>query len=157
MLKQLIKTILYCIFITINLIQCSSERSTALLFLYSKDKKNVVTVITDLSKHERIIANGKHFQAPPTDFYKLDISNISELGDEIGVCWKEKGWEIVNNKAKITEIKIDTTNFIFRNKWFTDDDGISNAKYYRKSNCFTVGFSIYSKMYPPENGFIERK
>lgn len=157
MLKQLTKAMIYLILITINIIQCGSERSSEVLFLYSKDRKKVVTVFTDLPKNQRIIANGKHIQIPENDFYKLDISNISELGDEIGVCWKEKGWEIVNDKAKITEIKIDTTIYIFRNKWFTNDTGITNARYYRKSNCFTVGFSSYSIMFPPENGFIKRK
>lgn len=109
-------------------------------------------------KNQRIIAKGKHRNKPKTDYYILDISNITDLGDEIGVCWGTNGkeWEVVNDKAKIIETNIDTIKYVFRENWFNDERGIPNTKYYIKNNCFTFGTLSYSKHSPKENGYIER-
>lgn len=156
--KYLIVNRLLCIAVFSILCSCGSEKRNSFIYLYSKDKTQVVTIITYLNKKERVIANGKHTLKPKKDYYILDISNITELGDEIGVCWKTNGneWEITNDKAKIIRTEIDTTKYIFRKSWFKDERGIPNAKYYRQPSCFTVGVLNYSNHFPEENGFVER-
>lgn len=137
-------------------LSCKNVNRSKVLYLYPLDRSQVVSVISNYSYNKRIIANGKHSKKPTSNYYELDISEVTELGDEIGICWKESGWEIVCDKSKITLSKIDTTQYTLREHWFKDSSGITNAKYYRKSNCFTVGFLNYSVMFPSENGHIER-
>lgn len=136
---------------------CNSERKSRVIHLYSKDRSQVVSVISDYTKKERIIAVGKHTSKPNKDYLELDISKTSKIGDEIGVCWNINGhkWEMVNDKAKVLKVNLDTTKYIFRGNWFKDE-GVPNTKYYIKKDCFTVGVLNYSKHVPEENGSVER-
>lgn len=107
--------------------------------IYSADKKQCVTIIT---KGEiRYIINGKHSLIPKTNFVKIDISQIDPMGDEIGVCWKNKNyeWEIVNHSSKVIENKLDTLKFKFNTSWENDDGGIPNSNKYHKANCGAIG------------------
>ena len=136
---------------------CSSERKNNVIYLYSKDKSQVVSIISNYSKKERIIALGKHISKPKKDYIILDISKITKLDDEFGICWNSNGykWEMVNDKARIVKVSLDTTKYVFRESWF-EDEGTPNTKYYTKAKCFIVGALNYSKHYPEENGSVER-
>ena len=129
------------------------------IHLYSKDKTQVVSIFTNSNYTRRIIAHGKHNKPPKNNYYLLDITKISKLGDEIGVCWKSNKyeWEIVNNNAVIIESHIDENKFILRTEWFKDDKLIPTPRYYRKFNCFTVGMGKYDTYHvPEENGHVVR-
>ncbi|MCC4923408.1 hypothetical protein [Flavobacterium chungbukense] len=88
---------------------------------------------------------------------KLDISEVTELGDEIGVCWfgKEKGWQLVSDQSKIVEVHLDTTKYIIKTEWYREDN-TPNAKYYRRTGCFTIDMLKHSTIHPSVNGYIER-
>lgn len=107
--------------------------------IYSENKKQCVTVITQ--GKTRYIINGEHNSIPETDYIKIDISEITPLGDQIGVCWKNENydWEIVNDKSKVLESKLDTMKYKFNMSWEKDSFGIPNTKKYVKSNCGTIG------------------
>ncbi len=139
-------------------VSCGSEKRNDIVYLYSKDKTQVITIISDYDKNKRTIAVGKHSSKPKMNFIELDISEITRLGDELGVCWGINGhtWELVNHKAKVTEIKLDTTKYIFKENWYKDDRGVPNAKYYRKENCFTFETINYTEHYPKANGYVEK-
>jgi len=140
------------------IIGCANEQRGETLYLYPKDKSQVITIFSDYNNNLRYIANGKHKTIPKEDYIKLDISEITRLGDEVGVCWKDKNsWEFVNHKARVIEVKLDTIKYSFKQRWYEDDKGIPNAKYFRKENCFTVGILNYSKHFPSENGIVVRE
>ncbi|WP_289062617.1 hypothetical protein [uncultured Zobellia sp.] len=107
--------------------------------LFSSDKNRCVSIIT--MGDTRYIINGNHSTVPKSDYIKLDISSISSLGDEIGVCWNngKYQWEIVNDKAKIIDIQLDTLIYRFHTNWEEDEHGIPNSKKYHKPNCGTIG------------------
>jgi hypothetical protein len=148
----------YLITILVFLQSCGTERRNEFIYVYSKDKSNVITIISDYSKNERIIAVGKHSSKPERDYYLVDISKVTHLGDELGVCWGPDGnnWEIANHKAEILEANIDTTRYVFRGYWFQDKHGIPNTLYYIEDNCFTFETLNYTEHYPIENGSVER-
>ncbi len=147
--------LLLCFFMILSCSSNTGSNRTKIMYLYSSDKSKVVSVISNYSTNKRIIANGKHKTKPNSNFYELDLTNVTELGDEIGVCWKKDGWEIVSDKSEIIFSEIDTAKYVLRENFFKDK-GIPNTKYYIRDNCFTVGLLNYSKIYPRENGFIER-
>jgi hypothetical protein len=153
----MIRNFIYIV-VLIIVFGCSIEKRNELMYLYSSDKTQVVTILTDYTNNKRFIVNGKHKYIPKDNYYLIDISQISELGDEIGVCWSIGGkeWQIVNDKARIIEIKIDTSSYSFKDRWYKNERGIPNAKYYRQDNCFTVGVLNYSENFPRENGSVER-
>ncbi|MFI2744369.1 hypothetical protein ACG2LH_16660 [Zhouia sp. PK063] len=139
------------------LVSCNTKKRSNIIYLYSKDKSQVVSIISNYSKKERIIAVGKHTSKPIKDYIELDISKTTKLDDEFGICWNTNGhkWELVNDKAKIVKVALDTTKYVFRESWFKDK-GTPNTKYYIKTDCFVVEALNYSELYPEENGSVER-
>jgi len=135
-----------------------SERKSEIIYLYPKDKFQIITIISDYQKNKRIVAVGKHITIPKDNYIELNISKITQLGDEIGVCWQRNNhiWELVNHNATIVEINLDTTKFLFKSNWHEDERGIPTPKYYREEDCFTVGMLNYSKHKPLENGYVVR-
>ena len=109
------------------------------LRLYSMDKTQCVSIIT--MGNTRYIINGKHSTVPKTDYIKLDVSRITSLGDEIAICWDngKYNWEMVNDKAEIIEIKLDTLKYKFNTRWEKGKSGTPNSKKYHKPNCGTLG------------------
>lgn len=134
------------------------ESKSNILYLYPKDSSQVVTVFSNYSDNTRTIAVGRHSVSPKSNYVKLDISKIRDDGDAIGICWNKNGhsWEMVNNDAKIVEIKLDTTKYVVRENWFRDKREIPNSAYYEGTDCFVVETFDYSKPKPPENGIVER-
>lgn len=146
------------VIVLFTFLNCSSERDSNVIYLYSKDKSQVVSIISNYNKKERIIAVGKHTSKPKKDYIELDISKTPKMGDEFGICWNINGhkWEMVNDKAKVIKVNLDTTKYVFRENWFKSKIGTPTPKYYRENNCFTVGAVNYSKHKPQENGSVER-
>lgn len=157
-MKFLAKKTLYIPILFLLLTSCDSNPRSSLLYLYSKDKTQVITIFSDYYNNERIVALGKLNLKPKNNYVKLDISEVTELGDEIGVCWfgKNTGWQFVNDNSKIAEVHLDTTKYKIKTQWYLDEDNTPNAKYYRLKNCFTIGMLKHSTIYPSENGSIER-
>lgn len=155
--KIMIISRVFLVVMLFTMFSCDSEKKSRIIHLYSKDRSQVVSVISDYVKNERIIAVGKHKSKPVKDYIKLDISETSKIGDEIGICWNVNGnqWEMVNDKTKVVKWNLDTTKYVFRENWFKDG-GSPNAKYYRQSDCYTVGVLNYSKQFPEENGWVEK-
>ncbi len=145
------------VIVLIAFFSCGSERKSNVIYLYSKDKSQVVSIISDYTKKERIIALGKHTSKPKKDYIELDISKTTKLDDQIGICWNSNGykWEMVNDRAKIVKVVLDTTKYVFRESWFKNK-GTPNIKYYTKKDCFVIGALNYSEHYPEENGSVER-
>jgi hypothetical protein len=145
-------------FFLILFCSCGKEKKSNFIYLYSKETKQVVTIISNYNNNERFICVGKHTSIPEVNYIKLDISKTTKFDDEFGICWNINGhiWEMVNDKSKIINSKLDTSKYVFRESWFKDKNGTSTPKYYRENNCFTVSAINYSKHKPQENGFVER-
>lgn len=156
-MKSILKETLYFPFLFLLLTSCDSNPRSSLIYLFSKDKSQVITVFSNYYENERIVALGKLNVKPKNDYVKLDISEVTELADEIGVCWfgKESGWQFVNDESKITEIHLDTIKYIIKTKWYLEDN-IPNTKYYHENGCFTIGMLKHITIHPSENGYIER-
>lgn len=137
-------------------INCGMERRSEIMYIYPSDKSQIISIISDYNSNTRIISPGKIDERPINNYVILDISDITELGDEIGICWKKDGWQIVNHSAKIVEVALDTTKYIVKTEWETDEYGIPNTKKYIQNDCYTFELLEYSKNYPKENGIIER-
>lgn len=60
-----------------------------IVVLYPENKSQYITVINDFGKDERTIIVGKQKHLPDTNYVTLDISNVSQLGDCIHICWKD--------------------------------------------------------------------
>ena len=156
-LLKRIKNIFY-ILLLLLFINCNSNPRSSRIYLYSRDKTQVITIFSDYYNNERIIAEGKLNTAPKDRYVKLNISNVTELGDEIGVCWfgKNAGWQLVNDNSKIVKVELDTTKYKIKTSWYRDENDTPNPKYYRGKNCYSIGALDYSTVHPNGNGFIER-
>ena len=151
--KSLLLLILYLL-----LVSCKSNTRSSRMYLYSKDRSHIITVISDYETNKRIIAIGKVTNQPKKNYVQLDISEVTELADEIGVCWFDiGGWQIVNDKSKIVRVDMDTTKYVIKTKWNNDKEGMPTPAYYKKENCYTVGALSYSKIHPNDNGHVERQ
>ena len=157
---KIMKIIIITFLILLNLIlSCSVDKKAKLMYLYSKDKSQVVTIISNYGSNQRIIANGKHSSKPDSEYILLDISNKDLLNDEIGICWGKNGkvWQLFNDNTEVYENKFDSSKYVFKNKCNLDERNIPTPSFYRESNCFTTEFFASSNMKPSGNGLVERK
>lgn len=116
---------------------CSRER----LFIYSKDQKQCITVITNKREKIRFIIAGKHHSIPKEDYIKVDIRKIDPLGDGVWGCWNgSEGWELAVEKAVVIENKLDTSKFKFNDKLPRDDWGVPREAKYKEKDCFIYDF-----------------
>lgn len=119
--------VFFAIFIFVS---CNKNRN----YVYSMDKKQCITVITE--NNIRYIIEGKHTTIPKNNYVKYSLESIDlECGDQLVGCWKNKDydWNIINDNAVILENKLDTLRFKFSSKHSKD----------RKSediNCFGIDF-----------------
>lgn len=154
------QVVILCILISLLFSNCIEygDSKSEIVYLIQKDTSQVITVFSDYSTKRRIVAVGRHNSIPQESIILLDISEIPELGDELGVCWNtnENGWELVNDKATVIENKLDSSKYVFQKSWPRDEKNIPTPIYYWKDNCFTVGMSSHSKPKPEENGFVKR-
>ncbi len=140
---------------------CQNNGRSEILYLFSKDKSQVVTVISNYRENVRIIVPGKHSGNSWSSIKKieLNISEITELGDEIGICWSFEGykWKIVNDNAKLISNNLNPEEYLFEESWPKNDDDIPTPKSYWQTNCYTVGTLPHSQPKPKENGIVERQ
>ncbi|XDZ56555.1 hypothetical protein FlaCF_3603 [Flavobacterium tructae] len=152
-----IRNFLFLLLLTLVFLNCNSHSRSGRLYLYNKDKTQVITILTDYSKNERIIALGKLDKVPQSDYVTLNISEVTELADEIGICWfiENGGWQLVNDKSKIVTVHLDTTKYKIKTNWHLDEKAIPTPEYYRKTNCYTVGLLGNPRLHPNNNGDVE--
>lgn len=128
------------------------------VYLYSNDRSKAITVFTNGTSRIRFIADGIHKTLPKSQYYKLDISNVHELGNSVGVCWNTDGyeWDFVNDDARIIEAKMDTTRFRLKTSLPKDDLGIPTPAFYVKEGCFRVDM-LYGNVIPAGHSILEKK
>ncbi|WP_421824637.1 hypothetical protein [Flagellimonas oceanensis] len=147
-IKQASKYILGIFILIFVLTSCTNNH---VIKFYTLDKENCVTVIT--KNDLRYVIAGDSKNIPHTNFVKLDISKIPELGDGIWISWLDNdGWEIVVDKSIIVENKLDSRKYIFKTKLPTDDRGIPTEIKFRKDNGAI--FSYYLMKLSPDKGAI---
>lgn len=136
------------VIILIMFSSCNKER----LFIYSKDKKQCITVITYRDSGIRYVINGKHFKIPDTNYIKLDVSHIGSLADGILGCWQKNSnvWQITIDGAIVLENRLDTARFKFSNELPVDSRGIPTQIKFTKDNCFVYDFDLNRII--PEDG-----
>lgn len=149
-----IRNFLFLLLLPLLFLNCNSNSRSSRFYLYNKDKTQVITIFTDYSKNERVIALGKLDKVPQSGYVKLNISDITESADEIGICWfiENGGWQLVNDKSKIITVKLDTTKYKIKTNWSLDENAVPTPKYYRKTNCYTVGLLGNPRLHPNSNG-----
>ena len=141
------KTIVGLILIA-ALFSCSNDST---IKFYSLDKSICVTVITKDTL--RYVIAGDTKSIPDTNFVKLNISKISELGDGVWICWLDnQGWDIVVDKSIILENKLDSSKYFFNSQLPVNNRGIPTEKKFRKQNCAVFGYYLMSLS--PDKGAI---
>ncbi|WP_096431566.1 hypothetical protein [Labilibaculum antarcticum] len=134
----------------ILMISFSCSRGSKIKF-YSLDKDNCVTVLTKDTL--RYVIAGDYDKVPDTNFVKLDISKITELGDGVWICWLEnQGWDIVVDKSIIIENKLDTVKYRFDTNLPVDEREIPTEIKFRQENCAI--FDYYLMKLSPDKGAI---
>lgn len=134
------------ILISLLLVSCTNGCSISLYHIYSLDKKKCITIITE--GDIRYIINGCVEDVPDTNYVKINLKNIDrEVGDEIVGLWKvnSKGWIVMNDDAVILANKLDSSNYIFKDKFPVDKNGIPNLDKFRGQNSFDLGY-FYRKI-----------
>lgn len=145
--NKYIKTVvLFYVLLSMN--GCDNKKY---IYIYSPDKSNCVTIIND--KNIRYISDGKNNKVPDTNYIKLDIKNIDQLGDALHICWsKDHVWDIVIHKSKVLESKLDTTRFRFSTTLPINEIGAPTEKKFRKEGCAI--FDFYRMKLSPDKGAI---
>ena len=119
------------------------------IVVVSPDGSDTLSIKT--IKNKRYIFNGASDNIPDKHAL-LDISNVTELGDEIGICWNKDGykWKLVSFYSEFKYNKLDKTKFYIQDKAIVDDRGILNHEEYFKERCVV----IYPKgdIIRPKNG-----
>lgn len=146
------KNIFYVIILLISLTNCHKNR----YYVYSPDKKQCITIITEMNK--RYIINGKHyFSIPEKDYvlYSLDSIN-KEIGDEIVGHWNKSNieWEIATDNAIIIENKLNKNKFEFTKNFPKDQNGNPTIIDYTDGNSFDIGFE-YGKIINCRGAIVE--
>ena len=135
--------------LSVALISCNKKE---VLHFYSLDETQCITVITEDTV--RYVIDGNYKTLPDTNFVKLDISKITELGDGVHMCWKngQYEWDVVIDKSKIIENKLDTSRFNFNTKLPVDERNIPTEKKFRGEKCAI--YNYYLKKLSPDKGAI---
>jgi len=130
---------------------CSSNRWRKVQ-ISSPDDKNHITIIT--LGDERYIINGKHENVPKSNYALVDISKVDRLGDEIGICWNQNGyqWELHSLYSELIESDLDTAKFKVYEELDKDDKGIPSSEKYLNRGCALV--YLREKLIRPENGAV---
>lgn len=122
--------------------------------IISPDKKDTITIIT--IDNDRYIIPGSHSKVPKSNFAKIDISKVDPIGDEIGICWGERGyrWELVSAYGVRYQNKIDTSKYRVFKKLSVDNNGNPTfSPFDNKENCVSVMIRE-NKVHPVENATI---
>lgn len=84
--KRSFRTRIKITFILLNVISACGEDKCRKIQISSPDEKQYITIIT--VDDNRYIMNGKHDKILSSNCALVDISKVSKLGDEVGICWK---------------------------------------------------------------------
>jgi len=125
--------------------------------LYSPDKNQSITIITN--GNIRYIVNGITNKIPEKNYVKIELKSIDRnVGDELAGCWNKDGynWVIMMDNVKILENKLDTTKYLFKDRFPLNSSGIPTLIEYdrKKAGCFSLGFE-YEKMRRLEGSISE--
>ncbi len=126
----------------------SSCKEQGRFCFYSPDKSQCISIIT--TGNIRYIIDGYHAVIPDTNYVKISLEDIDRhVGDQLVGCWKKNGlqWEMMMDEVAILENKLDTTKFIFRDKFPVDSMQIPTLKGYSTNlpNCFSLEF-VYNDL-----------
>ena len=120
------------------------------IYFFSPDKKHAFTVMENLELDYRYIVNGRVSHYPPDSNYeKLDIGKIKDLGDEVYMCWDEGDleWIVTVPNTSIVEHKLDMTRFRIHTLTV---DSLGTTTESTIENCAV--FSYYTKTLYSNNG-----
>lgn len=143
----MIKKIL--LFISLLLVICCKSNKWRDIAIVSPNGSDTLRIKT--LKNKRYIFNGI-VDSIPEKHALIDISNVTELGDEIGICWNKDGfkWKLVSFYSDFKYSKLDKKNYYIQDKPIIDDLGIPNHKEYFKENCVVI--YLRGNIIRPENG-----
>jgi hypothetical protein len=128
----------------------------SILQIYSPDKQNCFTIITE--GKVRYIIDGEHQKLPEGNYLKLDISRTTELSDAVYICWHVPGkrGRLVMPNTEILENRMNPALYQFNNKLPEDNNGIPRPTSFTGNGCTSVGFS-YKMPYPVGSATIEER
>jgi len=134
----------------------SSCQNKDIIYLYPNDESECITVIN--SDNFRYIINGSYKKVPKNNYVKLDVENVSKLGDAIYVCWHQDSynWIVTVDKSIVIENTLDTSKYKFENTLPRDERGIPTEKPFRKDNCMVYSFYL-NKVTPNQGGRFEKQ
>lgn len=119
--------------------------------IYSPDKSTCVTIET--IDEIRFVIAGDESKIPENDYIKLDVSKVTDLGDQVYICWLDnQRWDMVIPKSIILESKLDTSKYVFKTRLPVDKHGIPSQIEYSRKNCAV--FDYYSMELSPNKGAI---
>tara|TARA_R110000868_G_scaffold399453_2_gene673196 strand:+ start:81 stop:503 length:423 start_codon:yes stop_codon:yes gene_type:complete len=116
---------------------CQSDKWKEIEII-SPDNKDTISIITIEDK--RYIFNGGSDKIPKKNYALLNLRNVTELGDEIGICWDKDGfkWKLNSFYSELISNGLDTTNFYVQKKLLLDERGIPDNKEYFKKSCVVI-------------------
>ncbi len=129
---------------------CNQEKNKNIIIIESPLKDQAITIISE--GNTRYIINGKHKNIPDSNYAILDISKVSLIGDEIGICWNVDGykWKLVSAYSRFIKSNLDTSLYYLQKELITDKHGSPTFKEYLDKSC--VRISIREGKCLPENG-----
>ena len=122
-------------------ISCEHAKYKRSIVISSPDSSQHISIIT--IDNIRYIHAGVNKSIPDSDFVKIDISRIGELGDEIGICWErkadDKSWVLVNHGSEILYNSL-KEKFIFKSTLEVNESGIPTMEKFLGENCSRIDF-----------------
>lgn len=129
------RIIIISFFLTL-IISCDNKKWQNIEII-SPDGSDTLSIKTIGNK--RYIFNGSSGNIPENHAL-LDISNVTELGDEIGICWNKDGyrWKLVSFYSEFKYNNLDKEKFYIQDTVIIDYGGIPNHKDYFNENCVVI-------------------
>ncbi len=137
------------LFIVFILITIGCTRYPKRMYIYTPNKNQCITVFN--LEDYRYLCVGEVKRIPESNYIKLDVSRIDEIGDGIHILWKKNGWDVVVRYSILIESTLDTTCYKFSNKLPIDDKGFSTEEKFRQDSAAI--FDYYLMQLSPQNGF----
>lgn len=149
---KIINKVVKLFIIIIATILVSGCGNKSVIYFYSLDKSQCITVISEYN--QRYVIDGKHNHVPDTNFVKLHIKPINSMWNGFYVCWKSEKykWDVIVPYSEILESKLDTALFNFNTKLPKDERGIPTEIKFSGSNCAIYDFEL--KRLTPDKGAI---
>jgi hypothetical protein len=125
----------------------SCEKNT--FHVYSKDKKQCITIINE-DANNRYIIDGYTNSVPETNYIKINLKNVDKLVDGFYGCWgynNDYKWSILlRNEEIIVDNKLDTTKFIIYHNYKHDEHFNPIISGFKKNDkiCFNIYFDYGS-------------